>query len=220
MKFIKILFVLHVLYSSTSAQQAAATYQDGSPAKELRYVDVKGSELLEPDWQPATITVTDGRKFENVKVKYNVYIDEFFFLGQNGLSMAFITQVKEFVVKLPNLSTAIYRNGYLPTGTFTNKSFYQVLADGKMELLKKTTKNIMETKQYNSSIVQKTFVDDSKYYVAINHQPVVLSTDKKKFYPQFEGKEKEIESFVNQNKINLKKQDDLIAVVNYYNGLQ
>lgn len=211
-------FCLSVLLLSTifvAAQQAV--FADGSPVKEIKYSDIIGSELYNTEWWNAEVLLTNGARY-NLPVKYNLYVDELFFKSDNQ-TMSFVVPVREFVFKESSSATAFFRNGYPANDGFSDKTFYQVLVDGKVQLLKKLSKQVMETKDFNSSIVKKRFTDLSKVYSFRDNQFYQLKRDKSGILNVFSDRSNEIAKYISDNKINLKKDDELAKVFNYYNSL-
>lgn len=211
-------FCLSVLLFSTifvSAQQAV--FADGSPVKELKYSDIIGSELYNSEWRNAEVLLNTGARY-NLSVKYNIYADELFF-QRNNQTMSFVVPVKEFVFNGNSEKVEIFRNGYPINEDFNGKSFYQVLIDGRAQLLKKLSKQVMETKDFNSSVVKKRFTDLNKIYAFRDNQFYQLKRDRSSILNIFSDKSNEIAKYISDNKINLKKDDELIKVFNYYNSL-
>ena len=58
----------------------------------------------------------------------------------------------------------IFKNGYPEGVGITHQSYLRILADGKVQLLKKQSKSIAESKDYTSSITNKRFLEVTKYY--------------------------------------------------------
>lgn len=214
-------FLLILLASNAILAMAQqAIFADGSPAKELKAVDVVGTELYNINWQKAHVVLTNGTSYD-LSVKYNLYSDQLFFLSQ-GVTMSFVTTPRQFTFtsgteKLHK--TGFFRNGYPKNGEWTENAYYQVLIDGNNQLLKKTSKQIMETKEFNSSLTKKNFIDVTKLFLFKNGALQQIRNDKSFFLGLFDDKSKVIAEFISTNKVNLKKEEGLIKIVKYYNSL-
>ncbi|GGI28936.1 hypothetical protein GCM10008119_35130 [Pedobacter mendelii] len=193
----------------------ALTYQDGSPAKEIKLVNVEGSELLYPNWRLGSAKIASGIVYSNISLKYNLYEDQLYFLGKDSISMKFISPVNEF-----HLEKDVFKNGYPPVKTFNNLSYYLVMVEGKATLLKKLIKSIIDVKDFNSSITTKRIMDDKSYFLFINGVINQVKNDKSSFLNLFKDKSSEMESFFRANKTNFKKDEDLINAISYYNTLK
>ncbi|MFC4211884.1 hypothetical protein ACFOWA_11860 [Pedobacter lithocola] len=211
-------FLILMLFLSVSSKQLLAqalSYQDGSPAKEIKLINVEGTELLYPDWRLGSATVSSGASYTNLLLKYNVFEEVLYFLGKDSVSMKFVNPVKEF-----HIDKDVYKNGYPPVKSFNNLSYYLVLAEGKATLLKKISKNIIDVKDFNSSITTKRIMDDKFYFLFINGAISPVKNDKSSFLNVLKDKSSEMESFFKANKTNFKKDEDLIAAAAYYNSLK
>lgn len=203
-----------LLFITTEQLNAQAlSYQDGSPAKEIKLVNVEGSELLYPNWRPGSAKIASGIVYSNINLKYNLYADEVYFLGKDSVSMKFISPVNEF-----HLEKDVFKNGYPTIKTFNNLSYYLVMVEGKTTLLKKLTKNIIEVKEFNSSITTKKIMDDKAYFLFVDGKISQVKNDKSAFLEALVDKKETIDKYLKTNKINFKKDEDLIVLINAYNN--
>jgi len=202
-----------ILYTFNSYSQYVS-YQDGSPAREIKLVNVEGSELLYPDWTKGSIKLASGRVYDEMLLKYNIYEDQLYFQGKENATMKFTSPVVEF-----RFGSDVYRNRYPAIKDFNELSYFKVLSEGKATLLKKITKNVIDVKEFNSSITVKKIADDKFYYLYDNGKMLLLKSDKATFLGLVSDKKNEIEAYLKANKINFKKEEDLITLVTAYNKL-
>ncbi|MBC7914590.1 MAG: hypothetical protein H7Y07_10780, partial [Pyrinomonadaceae bacterium] len=101
----------------------------------------------------------------------------------------------------------------------TQKSFYEVLTEGGSVLLKRTRKKITEVKPYNSSTTVKTFFDVQSYYLSRKGETIPLKKDKKAILSLLSDKKEQLEKFIDQAKLNVKDEAQLISLISYYNSL-
>jgi hypothetical protein len=215
----RLVFLLLLITSSitTNAQQGYQSYADGSPATLIKKTDVEGSELLYEKWLPATIKSSNGKEYNNVMVKYNLLEDVPYFLGKGEVTMIFSTPIKEFVINdKDQLNRRIFRAGFPIFNAYTPLTFYEVLVDGKVKLLKKQNKRITEARAYNSATTVKSIVDNISYFIFQNEQLIPVKRDKK-FFQNLIGKTPSTEEILGNKKTNLKAEADLITIVRAYN---
>ncbi|MCZ4224013.1 hypothetical protein [Pedobacter rhodius] len=211
-------YLLILLFLSANTKQVLAqalTYQDGSPAKEIKLVNVEGSELLYPNWRLGSAKIASGVIYSNLSLKYNLYDDQVYFLGKDSISMKFINPVNEF-----HIEKDMFKNGYPAVKTFNNLSYYLIMAEGKATLLKKLTKNIIEVKEFNSSVTTKKIMDDKIYFLLVDGKITQVKNDKNSFISILADKKNEIDSYLKTNKVNFKKDEDLTALIKFYNDLK
>ncbi|WP_199120947.1 hypothetical protein [Pedobacter sp. ASV28] len=188
----------------------------GSPSDIFGRRDVEGSPFLYDDWNKGIIKMDNNAVYKDVELKYNVLDDVLYFLGEKDATMKFLKPVKEFVI-LINGKPKVFRNGFNDFGKFNKDSFYEVLADGNVLLLKKNTKRIGEKREYNSAVTVNYVIDKADYFLYLDGKMLEVKKSKD-FLDSFPRKKSEMEKFASQNKINFKNEADLIKLVDYYNS--
>lgn len=189
----------------------------GNAVKAKVYTEVEGFPyLLNDAWNSASVTLSDGTVFKSVPVKYDLIEEKLYYKGKSEETMEFVSPVKSFVFDATN---KLYRNGYTAITEYPANSFFEVLADGKTQLLKKTFKKIAENKIYGSATITKSFIENVKYYLFINGAAVPIKGDKKAVLVALANKQTELEAYIKQNNLNLKKDDDFAKLITYYNTL-
>jgi hypothetical protein len=208
----------------TKAQGLYAQDLNGSPIREKKYTDVNGSPYLSNNWEKATVQLANGQTYNNVEVKYDLVADDLTFKSPKGDSLSFAQPVKEF--KLSYISdnqsqTHLYRSGFPATGAkTTDRSFYEVLYDGGVKLLKRRAKSVwMETTTYGTATQTKNITERVTYFAYKGGQMVPIKQDKKSILAALSDKSAQIEKYVKDNKIDWKQDADLVKVFEYYNSI-
>lgn len=215
MKNLGISFLLTFLINSTSIAQMYLQDVDGKPILERQSVDVTGTPFLYKDFLEGTVILVNGKKYENIPLKYNAFKDELYFRNPKDNSLlSFVIPVKEF-----ELSGQRYINGLPAIDNFTEKTFYELLTDGEIKLLVKNYKYILENKPYNSAIIEKKYEDIRSYFILKDGKMNRFKPSKKDFLIIFEDKSLKIDAFLKKEKIDFKNNLDLVRVIEYYNSL-
>lgn len=215
MKILGISFILTFVINSTSIAQMYLQDVDGRPFIEKHAVDVVGTPFLYKDFLEGTVMLSNGKKYENIPLKYNSYKDELYFKNPKDNSLlSFVVPVKEF-----ELAGQKYVNGFPAIDNFTDKSFYEILADGKIKLFVKNYKSILENKPYNSATIEKKYEDIKSYFIIKDGNMKRFKPSKKDFLIIFEDKSSKIDAFLKSEKIDFKNNLDLARVVEFYNSL-
>jgi hypothetical protein len=181
-----------------------------------------GSPFLVDKWQPGMVKLANGQTYENVALKYNLKEDVLYFKGNTGDMMTFVQPVTEFSIAVADsgmLVTKHYRNGYKNIGKTTSDSYFEILTDGKVQLLKRTTKVEMKKRDFN--VIDKTIIyyEEAKYYLVKNDKPVAIKNDKKSVLANLTDKQQQINDFINANNPDFESDFDLARLINYYNSL-
>jgi hypothetical protein len=205
---------------------AQATYSqevNGSPMKASRYLNINGSPYLFDSWLPAIVELENGQSYK-LDVKYDLVAENLLFKDKKGDSLTFMLPVKAFKFNLlPNNETSYtFKSGFPPTSSITNKeTLYQVLYEGSLTLLKKTTKSIWEeTTTYGTANRVKNISAKTFYYVydGISIKPV--KNQKKAVLAAFGSKSAQVETFVKESHLDVSKDDDLVKVFTFFNALK
>jgi len=223
MKVIKLVALLIIGCCLFSINAKAQYLHDinGTPITRSRYQDVSGSPFLADGWSAGTVKFTNGVSYkDNLFLKYNVKDDELYFKGKNDEPLLFVDSVAEFAIKGPAGVIHHYRNGFKPIDGYTNRSFFEVLADGTVELLKKTNKTILETKAYNSPTTERSFVEVNQYYLLRSGKAMpIRKRDNKSILSVLSDKQPALEKYIKDNNLNLKNDSDFSKLIIYYNSL-
>jgi hypothetical protein len=186
--------------------------------------DISGSPFINADWISAKIILAKGKEIGPLPVKLNIESNELYFLDSTGREMVAI----EGLVKKIDLTyyyskdstKYIFKSGYPNIDKQNENYFYQVFTEGKIELLAKKFKYIRTVKNELSGEILKDFVDGTITLY------VYTFDNMQHFQPKIDfvlslliDKQEEVNTFINANKINLKKTSDLIKLFSYYNKL-
>jgi hypothetical protein len=194
----------------------------GKPLMETSYTDVQGSPYLTDFWVNGLVKLSNGKTISNINLKYDQVADELLFENKEHQALSFVDQVSEFKLIYGSYDKPVkklFRNGFQGVDNGNQNSFYEVLADGGSVLLKKARKKITEIKPYNSSTTVKTFFDVQSYYLSRKGEMIQLKKDKKAILSLLSDKKEQLEKFIDQNKLNVKDEAQLIGLISYYNTL-
>ncbi len=215
-----------VFLSVTSISYASAqSFNDVSSIQVIlnKYDNVDGSPYLSDTWLQGSVKLANNPKtYTQLLLKYNQEEDNLYFQGEDNTILGFNDPVSEFKINtirdgMPYI--AIYKNGYKNVaGTIVN-SFFEVLAGGKTQLLKKTFKTIEETKEYGSAVVQRKLVVNTRYFLYTDGQAIMVKPNEKSILQALNSKLTELKTFIAQNKINFKSDADLSRLIDYYNSI-
>lgn len=183
------------------------------------YSEVKGLPYLFKDWAKGSVRAGSSEK-KDLMLKYDEVEDRVFVKGPNGELSTFSTQLTGFSIQDPSKNNIRnFSAGFLAVNTFSEKSFYEVLVNGKAKFLRKNIKVISENKEYSGAIV-KSVNDDIRYFLVLaNNQPVMVKLEPKAILEVLKDKETELNNYIKTNNLNLKKLDDASKLITYYNTL-
>ena len=183
----------------------------------------KGTPYNHPSYLPGNVYKNNELIASNVALRYNAIADEMEIkesLGSSDEDARVLTKSPDIFVKIRNdiFVFAPYQGGIEGGGYFC------VLLEGtKYDLFKKINKEFTPLKKASTSItrdIPPRFADKPIYYIVTKQGKFYeLPSSRKKKLKVFAENENLVKRYVNENKLDLNKEKDLIRVVRYYNGV-
>ncbi|MBD1362191.1 hypothetical protein IDJ77_00085 [Mucilaginibacter sp. ZT4R22] len=224
MTHLKLLFtVLSLSAFITTADAQFVQHRDYRPVPTLDYAELKGTPYLYEDWQQGSVKLANGvSSKDKMLVRYNLVNDMLSFKDNaSGEEMAFVVPVEEFTINDNSGDRPVVRlfRSYQGIAGSTPSGFFEVLSDGKVQLIKKQSKLITESIHIGASGMTRSFNDKTKYYLVNNGNAVSVKNDKKSILAVLGDKQAQLEGYINANNINFKNDRQLGKLVDYYNTL-
>lgn len=222
MKLYLVQFILFLFLGYSQAKSQIVNLNDvsGTVLKEQNYLEFNGTSFFNDKWLKGEVVFEDGKNIKDIALKYDLVKDQLLFLGKNDDEYYFNNPVKEF--SLTNEANKyLFRNGFPSIKSLNENSYYEVLSDLKVKLLKKNIKSISETKEFNSATVVRNVLDNITYYFFKNGELIPFRKDDIKNIAKLLDAEKstQIVDFYLKSKLNIKKEDDLKKIVAFYNTI-
>jgi hypothetical protein len=195
-------------------------YNDGSYINE-KGNDIKGTPLLFGNWNYGTVWLVTGEKYDSMRVKYDLYSDKLIVLI-NDTEYEFNTGVSSFrITDSVSRKVLLFRNGFDPASSFSRQSFYQVLYDGETKLLLKVRKQIVSEITSTPGVKTRGFEDERSYFLVMPKGE--LKKIKKKntdIIDMLDGNREELKKMINEQKLKLTKDEEIIQLLHYYDSLK
>lgn len=221
-----LLFALTLGSSFSTNAQGIQNLSDisGTVLKTNTYSEIKGSPFLTENWAQGNVKFVNGRVLTNIALKYDQVKDELLFKGKDNEEYYFSDLISEFDISYAKTQGDVkqrFINGFTPSKNLTEKSFYEVLVDGKVRLLKRSNKTITETKEYNAATTVKEINENVAYYIGKAGDAAALKKNDIKTVANLIDAQKSaaIIDYANKNNFNPKTEIGLRQIVNYYNTL-
>jgi hypothetical protein len=186
-----------------------------------KYEGISGSVYDNTEYQLAKIILKDGRVYNDVKTRINLLEHEVNFIASNGQE-GFLGKgmASEITYEDNNASQSkIFQCGFPPIDNQNRISFYQILFNGKTSLLKSVYKSIQERNNDMSGERYKEFATYENMYLLKEGTMVRIKKDKSNLIALLQDKNQSIKKYIDDQKLNLKNEAHLIALVKYYNTL-
>ncbi len=195
---------------------------------DMRYEGLLGTPYFLPDWSEGMIEMNMGKNYTNVPLKFDAFSQNLLLRrpwSNNDSIIVYPNQVIGFILKgsegqdyyfkrYPQVQTAEVnlRDGY-----------FMVLYEGKNALLKRVSKQFKKADfkdPYSNNVRYDSYNDDFSYYLLKPDKTLVkVKQSKKGLLDALSDKEASIKTFIDKEKLNLKTDDGLARVVQYYDTL-
>lgn len=207
-----------------NAQQAIDQGQNGS-ATTMRFYNMpeniynvlEGSPYSSVEFKEGSIlpSLPNAKWIAGYKLRYNSYANQLEFRESNVIKKVLSTDIKAF-----KIGETTYQSGFPAVDKLNQNSFYHLLYDGKVKLLKNSTTQLQEVKTADDVKQGDKFITYDYYYLLENEEMKKFFTTKKAFLKVISSaKIPAVEVFINDKKLKLKDEKDFMEVVKFYDSL-
>jgi hypothetical protein len=212
--------VIDVEKNSTRLSSQQFYVASGFPVSTAKYVKLtSGSPYFSETWMKGTVFITDSTVARNVRVRLDLLEGSLLYLDADNAELISVLPVVQV-----SMTDTLTGNKYVFINSSTiqgaaPKIWYQVLAGQKFTLLKEYHKEMLESKAYASSVTEQTINTDERYFIGFNNS--ITRIKKLKDITELAGnKKQQLLDYIDKNKLNGKKEADLISLVEYYHTLE
>lgn len=224
-KSLKFLFVIGALCTGMKAYaqekfktSSLITDASGKETQLPRYDSTMGSPYLFENWLPAKVTTDKGKTVTMMNVKYNVFEDKLIFLHSPGEpAPVFNDPIRSFTILTTN--DMVFMNGLPEIDKQNSLSYYQVLSNKKLALLKRYVKNDIEAKPYNGFFVMQKIMDETAFYAFRDGIITPIKASKSTVLKLMADKDAEVRAYLKKHTVDYRREEDLTKLFDYYNTL-
>lgn len=187
---------------------------------------VVGDTYLDGRWKNTAILLYEKNKMiEGFLARYDIYLNELEIKVRDGIKVLKGDKVKSFVwLDSVNRAPDYFVNAkdLKSEGNVALTGFFQVLTEGSVPLLKRTSFDVKKADyniQFNVGSHDDKIVKKHDFYMLRGNQVIELPSAKKKMLPLFSDKADDIEKFMKDNDLSANKEEHLKIIFNHYNSL-
>jgi len=189
-------------------------------SNEIYLDETEGSPFLNEKF--ASGVVSDNSKHQNygLQVRYNVFYDEIEIYDKERNTMSVLLKLPEYTCNL--------NNQYFQYFNFKNgineevNGYFIELIKGEMKLFMKYDCSFSAGKPSLNTLtpdVKPSFTISKNYYVLKDEVLVQIPKKKKKVLTLFGDYQKGVSAYITKNKLNVKKERDIVKIISFYNSL-
>ncbi|MBS1574282.1 MAG: hypothetical protein JST09_03170 [Bacteroidetes bacterium] len=190
----------------------------------LSYEKITGSPFYNDEWQLASLTGMNEKEKWLCKVKINLATGELYYQDKQGHELvADDGLIRKIVLHKNDDTSAVVATFILtPEPVKLNQerrnSYMQVLNGGSYQLLKLNIRNLNSADSLFGTQKRYFFKDEEVYFIHHNEMLNNLRRLDKDNLLQFLPGSSVYIDWAKQNKINFRKEEDVIRFMNYYNS--
>ncbi len=228
-----LLFVLALLTTSGFAQQESFEGDlqhnsvrvfdaNGKPFVNPN-IDVEGSAFFIPEWKYGLITAIDNKVYSKRLLRLNFQSQEVHYLSENNQEMTLPAgMVKEITIFDSSIIPAAkyhFQSGFPPVDNLHNFTFYQIICEGKIKLLKSIRKLVVEDKNELAAHTTKEIKTYEDYYIFTGTSLIRVKRNNDLFLPLLKDKKAEIDQYLKKTNLGTRNASDIKLILDYYNSL-
>jgi hypothetical protein len=184
--------------------------------------NVQGSPYLSEDWSAGTLNISAEKKFKLSRLRFDALLNRVEYQYEEKVyepTVAF----NEFTIQLSDGSgSKTFRRGFPATDETTEKTFYEVLYDGKAKLLRKTHVRINDYAEPLSTVRVKRFAKVQVLYLydtQTSQLTKLEKKDKKNILAVLSSKKEQLSQFLEEQKLKPNSEGNIIKLLAYYDTL-
>lgn len=195
----------------------------GEPLLAKNEVSTDGSAFFSNEWSRGSLTLVSGKKYSSILLKINLQTDDVHYLLEETKAERVAGKgiVKQVDFKLSDQQDSIRFRSHFPSVEKNDLlTFYQVLVDGEVILLKRIKRIFIEEKAFNSATITHRFDTDNSYFICLNKKMIKLKRNRTNILELLTDQRSNLENYLSKNNISFKSDQDLKKLFEYYNSLK
>jgi len=223
MKYLPIFLIF--MTSSLTAQIANLTNASNIPFRKKKYSSIKGSPYLFDDYKSGKFWDISGTIYEDYYIKYNLYEDVIEVVEDQKVLALLKAVYPSFAIEYIDESTKTrqllhFENEFIIDG-YRKFDYFQILYSGKTRLLKRRKANLITNENsYGESTTSRQFVKSEELLLIHGDgKSVRFNRKARDIISALSNHKIDIKEFIKTNKISLKKDSDIIKVIQYFDSL-
>jgi hypothetical protein len=179
--------------------------------------DIQGSPYLKDEFTPGDIITKDDIIYKNVPLRYNIYNDDIEFEMSKGAYLAISNPKKMKEIRIDE-DVFVYAIKRKKKGE--QYGYYKLVEDGEIQLLSRYNivfKEATNTTGYKAAEPPKFNRNANSFYVKLGTKEPQQLGKKKEIEKVFGSESKEILSYIKKTKLNIRKEQDLVKLVQHLN---
>ncbi len=180
-----------------------------------------GSPFFDTSFCKGSVTLLNGKTYGGLQLKINLEQQKIIFNTNEGKAFALSQPVTRLEIACNDpLKPVVFRSGFGAIDKQQSQTLYQVLDSGRVLLLKYVEIRYKDSKSYGSNDMTRSYRQLPSYYLWIPGKDLVKApADENELLNLLQDKRKQLIETIDKDKLKVKKESDLIRLINTYNRL-
>ena len=212
-----------MVYSTSTIEPRMVEIIDGVATYHysINRVNLNGSPYLSEEFVDGALTAADGTRIEGLKIRYDIYADEMQFILKSDTASinrplalrSLELEEKKFIYEVYQVSENVVAAGY-----------FEVISEDNLSLLLRRELNLeydVYVPHYGGGggTKETKLKENNNFYTKLGKSTARKIYNKKDFLNSITMHHDQVKVYIKQNRISVRKQEELEALVSYYNTL-
>ena len=217
--------VLFEMLPSTLSDGTINIYGRGTLSNKISLDRIKGSAFWSDEWKAATLYGKNPKEKWEQPIKLNLATNEIYFKTKDNeelvIGNVFVQKIVFHQSDDPSKTETVFLNGTPEPYITQNKisGFVQVLNDGRYQLLKQSLRKVAEADSLFGTLKKYFFTHDTKYFIADRNAIVPINKLNRENCLAIGGNKEDNLAWISRNKIDLRKEADVVKFLNHLNEI-
>lgn len=184
---------------------------------DAQYDDIKGTAWFS-DWQPAVLLGDGGRPYSNFKARIDLYKNIAYVRMNDTVYNINGTAINRIILNPGQGDSVIFQRGFSGVG-LRAEQFVQVLATGKLGLLKQRVVEVKDVHEDALSTTKSFVAQDYYYLVGTGGQVEAVKPGRKLFEKEMGDQWKAVSQYAKEKDLSFNQEEGWIPLLKFYNSL-
>lgn len=204
----------------TMMEQNERLWFTNSKNEEINLAETQGSPYLNDSFQSGIVYIPTTEERFGYQMRYNIYNDVIEIQNSEDKSIYSVRRNSSYICAIQDKMFKYLE--YTNKNNESKSGYFHEIVSGKNSLLIKYYCDYEAVKAGKPPVFHETpakFVRQKSYFLYDEDSLMLIPTNKKKLLVIFGKNSSKVKNYIKTNKLNLKKERDLMRIISFYNSI-